>query len=39
MKDKYINKLHAQIKERDKSELKGWIVDLRGNLGAICGRC
>ena len=32
-KDQYVNKLQTQIRERDKSELKGWIVDLRGNLG------
>lgn len=32
-KDLYVNKIHTQIRERDKSELKGWIVDLRGNMG------
>jgi len=31
--DAYIAHVQAHIKERDKSELKGWIVDLRGNMG------
>ena len=29
----YMTSVQAQIKERDKPELKGWIVDLRGNMG------
>lgn len=29
----YIAHVQAQIKERDKAELKGWLVDLRGNMG------
>ncbi|RSK46661.1 S41 family peptidase [Hymenobacter perfusus] len=31
--DAYITRVQAQIKERDKPELKGWVVDLRGNMG------
>ncbi|UOQ76557.1 S41 family peptidase [Hymenobacter sp. 5516J-16] len=31
--DAYIAHVQAQIKERDKVELKGWLVDLRGNMG------
>jgi C-terminal processing protease CtpA/Prc len=31
--DAYITRVQAQIKERDKPELKGWLVDLRGNRG------
>ena len=31
--DAYISNVQAQIKERDKPELKGWLVDLRGNMG------
>jgi carboxyl-terminal processing protease len=31
--DAYITKVQAQIKERDKPDLKGWLVDLRGNMG------
>jgi carboxyl-terminal processing protease len=31
--DAYIAHVQAQIKERDKPELKGWLVDLRGNMG------
>lgn len=31
--DAYITSVQAQIKERDKPELKGWLVDLRGNMG------
>jgi carboxyl-terminal processing protease len=31
--DEYIADVQAQIKERDKLELKGWLVDLRGNMG------
>lgn len=31
--DAYITSVQTQIKERDKLELKGWIVDLRGNMG------
>ena len=31
--DEYITSVQAQIKERDKRELKGWLVDLRGNMG------
>ena len=31
--DAYIANVQAQIKERDKPELKGWLVDLRGNMG------
>ncbi|MDO7849140.1 S41 family peptidase [Hymenobacter sp. M29] len=31
--DAYIAHVQAQIKERDKRELKGWLVDLRGNMG------
>ena len=31
--DAYIARVHAQIKARDKPELKGWLVDLRGNAG------
>jgi carboxyl-terminal processing protease len=37
--DEYIANVQAQIKERDKLELKGWLVDLRCNIGVICGRC
>lgn len=29
----YMTSVQAQVKERDKPELKGWIVDLRGNMG------
>ncbi|TGD77630.1 S41 family peptidase [Hymenobacter wooponensis] len=29
----YMTRVHAHIQERDKPELKGWIVDLRGNIG------
>jgi len=29
----YRNKVLEQLKERDKANLKGWIVDLRGNFG------
>jgi carboxyl-terminal processing protease len=29
----YMTRVHAYIKERDKPALKGWIVDLRGNMG------
>ncbi len=29
----YIANIQAQIKEQDKPALKGWIVDLRGNMG------
>jgi carboxyl-terminal processing protease len=29
----YMTSVQVQIKERDKPELKGWIVDLRGNMG------
>jgi carboxyl-terminal processing protease len=31
--DAYIAQVQAQIKERDKPGLKGWLVDLRGNMG------
>ena len=31
--DAYIARVQAHIKERDKPELKGWLVDLRGNMG------
>ncbi|OUJ67987.1 S41 family peptidase [Hymenobacter crusticola] len=31
--DAYITRVQAQIKERDKPDVKGWIVDLRGNMG------
>lgn len=31
--DAYIANVQAQIKERDKPALKGWLVDLRGNMG------
>jgi C-terminal processing protease CtpA/Prc len=31
--DAYIARVQAQIKERDKPALKGWVVDLRGNMG------
>lgn len=31
--DAYVTSVQAQIKERDKPELKGWLVDLRGNMG------
>ena len=31
--DEYIANVQAQIKERDKRALKGWLVDLRGNMG------
>lgn len=31
--DAYIAHVQAQIEERDKRELKGWLVDLRGNMG------
>ena len=31
--DAYIANVQAQIKERDKPGLKGWLVDLRGNMG------
>ena len=31
--DAYIANVQAQIKARDKRELKGWLVDLRGNMG------
>ena len=31
--DEYIANVQAQMKERDKRELKGWLVDLRGNRG------
>ena len=31
--DAYIAHVQAQIKERDKPALKGWLVDLRGNMG------
>jgi len=31
--DAYITQMYAHIKARDKPELKGWIVDLRGNIG------
>lgn len=31
--DAYIANVQAQIKERDKRALKGWLVDLRGNMG------
>ena len=31
--DAYITQVQAHIKARDKPELKGWIVDLRGNMG------
>ena len=31
--DTYIANVQVQIKERDKPELKGWLVDLRGNMG------
>lgn len=30
---KYITDITTKIKERDKADLKGWIVDLRGNFG------
>lgn len=29
----YIDELLNRIRQRDKSNLKGWIVDLRGNFG------
>lgn len=29
----YINDIRHKIEERDKANLKGWIVDLRGNFG------
>ena len=29
----YITQVQAQIRARDKPALKGWIVDLRGNIG------
>lgn len=29
----YITRVQTQIKERDRPGLKGWIVDLRGNIG------
>ena len=31
--DAYITRIQAQIKQRDKPALKGWLVDLRGNMG------
>ncbi len=31
--DAYVASVQAQIKERDKPALKGWLVDLRGNMG------
>jgi carboxyl-terminal processing protease len=31
--DAYIAHVQAHIKERDKPDLKGWLVDLRGNMG------
>jgi hypothetical protein len=31
--DAYVTRVQAQIKARDKPELKGWLVDLRGNAG------
>lgn len=31
--DAYIAHVQAQIRERDKPGLKGWVVDLRGNMG------
>ena len=31
--DEYIANVQAQIKARDKRALKGWLVDLRGNMG------
>lgn len=31
--DAYIARVQAQLKARDKPELKGWLVDLRGNAG------
>ena len=31
--DAYIANVQAQIKARDKPALKGWLVDLRGNMG------
>ncbi|NVO33397.1 S41 family peptidase [Hymenobacter lapidiphilus] len=31
--DAYITQVQAHIKARDKPALKGWIVDLRGNMG------
>ncbi len=31
--DAYITSVQAHIKERDKPALKGWLVDLRGNMG------
>ena len=31
--DAYIANVQATIRERDKPELKGWLVDLRGNMG------
>jgi len=31
--DAYMTNIQAHLKERDTPELKGWIVDLRGNMG------
>ena len=31
--DAYIIRVQAQIEARDKPALKGWLVDLRGNMG------
>ena len=31
--DAYIANVQAQIKARDKPAVKGWLVDLRGNMG------
>jgi C-terminal processing protease CtpA/Prc len=31
--DAYIAHVQGQIKARDKPDLKGWLVDLRGNIG------
>jgi C-terminal processing protease CtpA/Prc len=32
-KERYVNKLIEDIKQRDSENLKGWVVDLRGNFG------
>ncbi len=32
-KEKYINSVREKMAQQDKKNLKGWIVDLRGNFG------
>ena len=32
-KEKYINSVREKMAKQDKKNLKGWIVDLRGNFG------